>query len=368
MKRILFITAFTPSKFSAGQNFSYNLLNELKDDFKVDVVYFQYADQLYDLQHPNVTINKVSQLSPVEKLVNCILFPIFHPFFSSRFSWIVLLKILEMLKANKYQLIYFDFSQVFVYSLFIRSTKVLMSHDVIYQKYEREKAFIQKCWIYVNELILFSQRNISILSFSSKDEKIIQQKYGIRSNVVRFYISDMIKESKIQIHQKRDYFCFYAAWGRAENSQGLFWFLENVIRQIEETTFLVIGSGMSDQLKAKISEFSNVQYLGFIDNPFNIIANSKALIAPIFKGAGVKVKVIESLACGTSVIGTSVALEGIDFDYTGALTQCEKAQEFVIAINSFKTDNTEKMNLKQAFLMDYETKTRNVKSLISNLL
>ena len=42
-----------------------------------------------------------------------------------------------------------------------------------------------------------------------------------------------------------------------------------------------------------------------------MIANSRALIAPVFSGAGVKVKVLEALACGTPVVGTDIAFEGI---------------------------------------------------------
>ena len=53
--------------------------------------------------------------------------------------------------------------------------------------------------------------------------------------------------------------------------------------------------------------------LGFVDNPYKIMSESLGLIAPLFHGAGIKVKVIESLACGTPVIGTEVAFEGIDF-------------------------------------------------------
>jgi len=34
---------------------------------------------------------------------------------------------------------------------------------------------------------------------------------------------------------------------------------------------------------------------------------SKALISPLFTGAGIKVKVIEALACGIPVIGTDIA-------------------------------------------------------------
>ena len=117
--------------------------------------------------------------------------------------------------------------------------------------------------------------------------------------------------NRINVYEKR--FCFYGAWNREENCECLKWFLKNVYPKLsDDFEFVVIGGGMSDSLQEKLHLYHNFSYLGFVDDPIKEIAHCQALIAPLHKGAGVKVKVIDALSSGTCVIGTNVAFEGIE--------------------------------------------------------
>lgn len=116
---------------------------------------------------------------------------------------------------------------------------------------------------------------------------------------------------KIEVHENR--FCFYGAWNRVENTESLEWFLKNVYPKVTtDINYVVIGGGLSESLQEKLRSYKNFSYLGFVDNPVIEIAKCQALIAPLHKGAGVKVKVIDALSSGTCVIGTNVAFEGIE--------------------------------------------------------
>ena len=133
-------------------------------------------------------------------------------------------------------------------------------------------------------------------------------------------------------------FCFYGAWNRNENSDGLDWFLRTVYPRITgDFHFCVIGGGMSDPLQAKLKAYKTIDYLGFVDNPVREIAQCQALIAPLFKGAGVKVKVIDALSSGTAVIGTDVAFEGIEDNTKNRLFYRANASlEFSALLNNWR--------------------------------
>ena len=153
-------------------------------------------------------------------------------------------------------------------------------------------------------------------------------------------------------------FCFYGAWNRAENSEALEWFLKEVYPKItQDFEFVVIGGGMSEKLQEKLLRYKNFSYLGFVDDPIKEIARCQALIAPLFKGAGVKVKVIDALSSGTCVVGTAVAFEGIEDNAKNRLFFfSDSADGFVAILNNWRTiDKEAKQQAADEFFTRYNT-------------
>ncbi len=56
MKRILLITAFTPSRSTAGQHYTFNLLQDISMRYQVDVVYFKFKQEEYVPVNSNVRV------------------------------------------------------------------------------------------------------------------------------------------------------------------------------------------------------------------------------------------------------------------------------------------------------------------------
>jgi len=336
MKRILFITAFPPNRMTAGQNYSKVLLSTFAQNHEVDLISFSYPAHVIEVD-PKVKLIREYKTSAVSKILSWMKIPFVHPFFAFRFRIGLLIYLLENVK--KYDCIYFDFSQVFVYSLFVKHPfKMMMSHDVIFQKMRRGKWFRINP---INLLLFISEKKIlktahTILTFSKKDKLLVQNLYGLDSNVVRFFIDDRIKDlvyTEVNFERK---FCFFGAWNRPENLEGLIWFVEKVLPFIDKSIqFEIIGPGLSSGFVEVYAIQDRVKYLGFVDNPYKKLAESLALIAPLFQGAGVKVKVIESLATGTSVLGTAVAFEGIDDLGDGSMVLCNSVNDYIESIHSF---------------------------------
>ncbi|MCX6186366.1 MAG: glycosyltransferase family 4 protein, partial [Bacteroidetes bacterium] len=98
-----------------------------------------------------------------------------------------------------------------------------------------------------------------------------------------------------------------------------------------------IGPDLKNSIKKKINETSNVTYKGFVENPLLELYGTSCLIAPIFSGAGVKVKVLDALSSGTPIIGTHIAFEGIDDTiFSNAMFLCNNENDFVDKINNFE--------------------------------
>lgn len=148
-----------------------------------------------------------------------------------------------------------------------------------------------------------------------------------------------------------DYYVLYGNWKRSDNYDSLNWFLNNVYPELSTSLkFKVIGIGLSEKFQNIIRGYDNIEYLGFVENPYHIIANAKALISPLHTGAGVKVKVVESLACGTPVIGTEIAFEGISEKYSKFMILANSPSEFVQQINQISFSIETRLEFKKKFL------------------
>ena len=306
MKKILFITAFPPNQRTAGQDYSRRLIFDLVNkNFEVSLIYAEYPG--HEVELPNaVQILKFFKPS----VFHCLKKLGFHPFFTKRYDSQILRYIKE--RAHKFDVLYFDFSQIHIYSNYVpHPFKILMCHDVVFQKYMR-RGGVQLPWIKKTEGSLLKTAR-HVIAFSSKDCILLERIYGVDAQRVNFYLKTGKFNYLKEYIGKEDSFCFYGAWNRSENYEALEWFIDTVYpKLIKKYKFKVIGGDLSDSMKKIIERTGDFQYLGFVNNPIAEIAKSVALIAPLKKGAGVKVKVIDALSSGTPVIGSDVAFEGIE--------------------------------------------------------
>lgn len=352
IKKILFISAFPPNQKTAGQDYTRRLILDLLDKgHSVSIIYAEYPNHPIELPD-SIKIEGIIKPS----VLNCIKKLMFHPFFTRRFNKSLLSKIQSI--ASEFDMLYFDFSQVHIYSLYVdHPCKVLMCHDVICQKYTRKGRF-QLPWIKCSEKKLLKTAS-KIITFSKKDSLMIKKAYNLDSISVNFYLKNgKFDYSDIDNKVHDNIFCFYGAWNRDENIECLEWFLNKVYPIVSSTLkFMIVGGGMSDNLKLKLSMYTNIEILGFVDDPVAEIAKTQALIAPLHKGAGVKVKVIDALSSGTVVIGTNVAFEGIEDNVENKLfINCAAPEEYAQILNNWKVVNVEnKQNAATEFFNRYNT-------------
>lgn len=354
MKKILFITPFPPSTLGAGVNYTRQLLEELSQSFKIDLIYFRSKeDSFYTPPNTNVRVKKIFEISKLRKILSVIFLPFLFPLFTAKFSFSYLANIRSIINNGKFDIIYFDFSQMFLYAKFIQSpTKIFMSHDIIGQRYERKNKYIGKWAKFSERWILKSNNNI--FTFSQKDSDLLKNWYNIKSKSTQFYFEESVRLATPKLIGP--YFVFFAMWKRPDNYEGLEWFVDNVLPYLEDLQFRIIGSGLPDYLQKKISNFKNVEYLGFIDNPYPIIANSKALISPLFHGAGIKVKVLDALAVGTPIIGTDLSFEGVDDMYSSLIFKAATPSEFIELIKHIDIQLSVRIKIKDLFISQNKSK------------
>lgn len=353
--RILFLTAYVPNKAAAGEKNTMIMLNDLAQDYDVDLVYFKYDhEKPYVPERDNVKVLEVIRNSTKTKLFGIANFPLSHPVFSIRFSWAKLRRLRRLTNGKDYSAVVLNHSNVFVYGRYLcpGKPKLLLAHDVIIQRALRQSGRLMQAVCRYSEGHAFRMPDARVYSFSQKDVDLIKDIYHIPAEVNLDYIDpDIVNKEVTEVD---DYFFMFGDWTRSENLDGARWFIENVSPLVTEpVTVKIVGRGFPKELAENARGNIRFESLGFVDDPYLMLSRARALISPLFQGAGIKVKVIESLACGTPVLGTPIAFEGLPDGFADSMILCDTPQDYVAAMATVGRDVDHRRDLKKRFIEEY---------------
>lgn len=215
--------------------------------------------------------------------------------------------------------VFFNHHATFLYNVvFAGCVKILVWHDVpSFKRDERAEtaAKARRCaWI---ERLLLKGGNYNVtLSFS--DRKALRRLHGENAYVVPV-ISDVGRQRTKTLDQKR--LLLIGNWTRIENSEGATAFLQAysdlmMRRGLEgdQLQFNIAGHGAPDYVESirKTSPGISMLPISSVGRYGDIVDFDEiALVAPLLRGAGIKLKTIEAWSCGIPVIGTKQAFTGI---------------------------------------------------------
>jgi len=101
-------------------------------------------------------------------------------------------------------------------------------------------------------------------------------------------------------------FAFHASFTYPPNREALKVVLA-LAKHLPQYQFVIFGSGLDN-----VNPISpNVKILGYIEDPFTILSNTKFYLAPILRGRGIITKVLDAMACGAVPIVTDFIARGI---------------------------------------------------------
>lgn len=129
------------------------------------------------------------------------------------------------------------------------------------------------------------------------------------------------------------------------NILGVKWFCENVIPLLGPDVHLwIVGKGM-EVLKDELTS-DTIHVVGTVDVLAGYYKYADVVIAPIFDGAGMKVKTAEALSYGKCFIGTAESeigyMEYCPDDCKRIFFECNTDREFAATINSLKDSGVQK--------------------------
>jgi len=261
-------------------------------------------------------------------------------------------KIEEILKSENFDIIQLEGLYLTPYINIIRknsNSKISMrSHNVEHEIWERtvlqENNVLKRKYLKIlakriklMELEMLNQYDF-LIPITKRDELKLNEMGNTKPSFVSstgYDLSNLQNQKQIEIEYPSLFHIGALDW--SPNQEGIIWFIDNCWNQILEKLpnlkFYIAGRNSPEWFKSKILK-KNIVFCGEIDDAVQFI-NSKALmLVPLLSGSGMRIKVIEGMALGKTIISTSIGVEGIDIEANKNVLIANKPEEFIEQITS----------------------------------
>jgi polysaccharide biosynthesis protein PslH len=130
---------------------------------------------------------------------------------------------------------------------------------------------------------------------------------------------------------------FIGAMNWIPNIEGIKWFLKNVWpRVVEKSSRLKLYiAGRNFPIWLRKTYFKNVIIYGEVRDAQEFMSSKGIMLAPLLSGSGIRVKIIEGMALGKTVISTTIGAEGINYSDGINILIANTPEDFVNRIIEF---------------------------------
>lgn len=281
--------------------------------------------------------------------------------FTSRYKRDYFIKSLIELKNIGYQpdIIVLQWTQVVliepdIKAIFPTAPVICIEEDVsylsYYRRYKYEKNILIKPirkFMYSQlmklEIACLKQADLVVLN-NFKDDNLIK-KEGINNTWVWTPFFQNFRE--IEYTGERDELLFYGAMYRYENWKSVIWFVDNVLPYLDnkKVKLVVVGGNPHNELLNLRNP--RVDITGYVDDVSEYFAHSKCLVAPLVLGAGVKIKVLESMSAGLPVLTNDIGIEGIAANDGVEYFHCETPSDYIETLNKILSNQIDVQNISR---------------------
>jgi polysaccharide biosynthesis protein PslH len=125
------------------------------------------------------------------------------------------------------------------------------------------------------------------------------------------------------------------------NADAATWFVSEILPLVSSavpaSTFRIVGREPGPALK-RFGSQPGITVTGAVPDVGIELARATVSVCPMRFGSGMQTKILEAMAAGTPVVGTSKALEGIPEDLHQFLVRADSAAEFASEVERILTD------------------------------
>jgi glycosyltransferase involved in cell wall biosynthesis len=260
-------------------------------------------------------------------------------------------KIISILKAEEFDVIHLETIFIAPYIPVIRQYSkakiVLRTHNIEHRIWERimlhEKNIAKKIILrrITNQLKKFEYSTFNLIdgymAISDQDYNFFHELFpDVPGTVIEAGIDMELYHSEDEnIPSDKPELFHIGSMNWAPNIEGLSWFIEKVWGKINalfpQLTFAIAGRNTP----AKFLEYKipNLIILGEVKDAKEFILSKDIMIVPLLSGSGVRIKILEGMALGKTIITTTIGAEGLSVENGKNILIANDPDEFIEVID-----------------------------------
>lgn len=255
----------------------------------------------------------------------------------------------EMIKHGRYDYCLFDHNSIagsLVRTCKKNGVKTIVLNHNCEQEYFRDNNSRTKNYLLLptvrkNEKKSYQECTYNIF-LTKEDELTFNKLYG-HSNTKSVVGGCFLKKGEeINVNENKEYnkgrlkIVISGTMGNVQNLDGINYFLDELYPMLPDNIDVVMtGKNPPDSLIKKVEPFSNVQIIANPENILEIVEQCDIFLCPTRLGGGMKLRVMDGLRCGLTVIAHSVSARGYsEFIKERYLWAYKNKEDFINALNS----------------------------------
>ena len=272
-------------------------------------------------------------------------------------------RLAEVLKKEHFDVVQLEMLYMAPYVETIREHSkamiVLRAHNVehkIWERIAKDTKFFLKRW-YINHLAstlrdyeLSALETVDGIAAITRKDAAFFRKYCSKPIIdIPYGVYPEEFTPKYEIEGKPKFY-HIGSMNWMPNEDGIRWFIEEVlpktVEKVPDFVYHLAGRNMPEWLTALKNP--HVDVVGEVPDAKEFVANHDVAIVPLLAGSGIRIKIIESMAMGKTVITTRVGAEGILYDEEVNLIIAENKAKMVEAIRSINENPEIAVSIGQA--------------------
>lgn len=203
---------------------------------------------------------------------------------------------------------------------------------------EHERSFLKQKYL---ELLTNRLKNYELdilqkfdllLPISTKENEYLKELKLNRSYYLPFGVTQKHDLPVVQMEEKSCYHIGSMDW--APNVEGVQWFLENVWTEIHDNlpgvALYLAGKNMPPSFLSKENE--NLHIVGEVDDVIRFSLEKNIMLVPLLSGAGIRIKILEAMSLGKTIVTTTVGVDGIGAIHMQNILIADTVEDFRTAL------------------------------------